>query len=215
VVISTLPPHHLSKIFNVEDLDENFQIASKRLTKAACISMFIGLDRPMREFASKDYPEKAFIWGPVVARSEEGFKGDIPIVGYDLTAVAPTCSPEGKYLYGFVTNVLAEEASDEAKSNLVIDRMFDFFDNAYPGWRSVCDFKMVLVNEGALLWRLPEDERADVVCENIDGLYFAGDSFGKHCSCGGTEGATQSALYCVEAITGLSLRSKMLGDILA
>lgn len=91
----------------------------------------------------------------------------------------------------------------------------EFRTSCYLGWRSVCDFKIVLINEGALLWRLPEDEHAHVVCKNFDGLYFAGDSFGKHCSCGGTEGATQSAVYCVEAITGLSLRSKMLGDILA
>ena len=214
-VINTIPPHLMSRVLPLEKLDEEFQIAAKRGTRASCISGYIAMDRPMVDFAPKKFDERAFMWGPVIAREEEGFKGDVPLVGVDLGAIAPTRCPEGKHLHAWVANVLAEEAADEDKVNLVIDRMQQYFDNAFPGWREACEFKMFVVNYGALLWRLPEDPHPDVVCKNIKGLYFAGDTFGKDCTCGGTEGATQSALYCAEAITGMQLREKILGEVLA
>ena len=215
IVINTIPPHKMSTVLPVDKLDEDFQIAAKRTTIASCISGYIAMDRPMMEFASKKFDERAFMWGPVIAKAEEGFKGDVPLVGVDLGSIAPTRCPEGKHLHAWVANVLKEEAEDEDKVNLVIDRMQEYFDNAFPGWRNSCEFKMFIVNYGALIWRLPGDPHPDVICKNIKGLYFAGDTYGKDCTCGGTEGATQSALYCVEAITGLSLREKFLGDVLA
>jgi hypothetical protein len=93
--------------------------------------------------------------------------------------------------------------------------MHDFWNHAFPGWRKACDWLLFLVNKGALIWRYPEDPHPDVVCKNIKGLYFAGENYGTDVSCQGIEGATQSALFCVEAISGLDLREKVLGDSLA
>lgn len=215
VVINTVPAHRIHSILPVEKLDNDYQIAAQRLLRASCISAYLAMDRPMAHFAPRKFEEKAFMWAPVIAKEAEGFKGDVPLVGINLGSVAPTRCPEGKYLHAWVANVLAEEAADKAKVNLVIDRMLEFWDNAFPGWRDACEFKMFIVNYGALLWRMPEDPHPDVVCNNIKGLYFAGDAYGKYCTCGGTEGAVQSALYAVEAITGLELREKILGVVLA
>ncbi len=215
IVINTLPPHRVSTIIPVEKLDEEFQIAAERTTKASCITTYIGMNRSIVDFALKPFDKRAFMWCPIVAKAEEGFRGDVPWVGVDLGAVAPTRCPEGKNLIAGVSNVLDVEARDPKKVDLVVDGMLNFYDNAFPGWRSATEFIMVLVNYGALMWRLPEDPHPDVVCKNVKGLYFAGDAYGKDCSCGGIEGATQSALYCVEAITGVSIREKVLGKVMA
>lgn len=214
-VICTVRAHEIPSILPVDQLDKEFQIAAERTIRAGCLSCYMAMDRSIVDFAPKQFNDDAFIWGPVLAKAEEGFRGDVPLVGVNLGAIAPTRSPEGKHLHAWVANLLAEESADPDKVNLVIDRMLEFWNQAFPGWREGCDWLMFLVNSGALIWRYPEDPHPGVVCKSIKGLYFAGENYGEDTNCQGIEGATQSALFCVEAITGLELREKVLGKTLA
>ncbi len=214
-VISTVRAHEIPNILPVDQLDKEFQIAAERTIRSGCLSCYMAMDRSIIDFAPRKFSDDAFMWGPVLAKAEEGFRGDVPLVGVNLGSIAPTRSPEGKHLHAWVANILAEEAADPAKVDLVIDRMLEFWNQAFPGWREACDWLMFLVNDGALIWRYPEDPHPDVICKNIKGLYFAGENYGLDTNCQGIEGATQSALFCVEAITGLELREKVLGKVLA
>ena len=214
-VVATVRAHEIPGILPIEQLDEAFQIAAKRTVRAGCLSCYMALDRSIIDFAPKKFGGKSFIWNPILARAEEGFRGDIPLVAVNLGAIAPTRAPEGKHLHAWVANLLADESADPSKVDLIIYRMHDFWNHAFPGWRKACDWLLFLVNKGALIWRYPEDPHPDVVCKNIKGLYFAGENYGTDVSCQGIEGATQSALFCVEAISGLDLREKVLGDSLA
>lgn len=214
-VITTVRPHEIPEVLPIEQLDEEYQIAAERSTRATCLSCYMGMDKSIVDFSLKPFNKRGFIWNPVIAKEEEGFRGDVPLVGVDLSEISPTRSPEGKHLIGWAANILDEEASDNGKVNLIIDRIHEFFNGAFPDWRSATDWILFIVNHGALIWRKPEDPHPDVTSRKIKGLYFAGESYGKDTSCQGTEGAIQSALFCVENITGNSYRKEMLGDILA
>ncbi|MEN8906852.1 MAG: FAD-dependent oxidoreductase [Clostridiales bacterium] len=214
-VICTVRPHEIPEILPIELLDEEYQIAAERSTKSTCLSCYMGMNKSITDFALKPFNKRGFIWNPIIAKEEEGFKGDVPLVGVDVSAIAPTRSPEGKHLIGWAANIHNDEATDKKKVNLIIDRILEFFDTAFPDWKSATDWTMFIINHGALIWRLPEDTHPDVISRNIKGLYFAGESYGKDTSCQGTEGAVQSALFCVESITGNSYRKEILGDIMA
>ncbi len=43
------------------------------------------------------------------------------------------------------------------------------------------------VGDTCILWRHPEDEWVDVKCPTVEGLYFAGDTYGKRTNEGGVE----------------------------
>ena len=77
-----------------------------------------------------------------------------------------------------------------------------FADTVFPGWRKSLDQVLFTIGDTCILWRRPEDEWVDVKCPTIEGLYFAGDTYGKRTNEGGIEGATHSAFICANAITG-------------
>jgi hypothetical protein len=119
-----------------------------------------------------------------------------------MSTMAPTTAPEGKHLAGMASSILAEEAHDKNKVNIVIDRMLKFADTAFSGWRKSLDFMLFTVGDTCILWRHPEDEWVDARCPTVEGLYFAGDTYGKRLNEGGIEGAAHSAFICASAITG-------------
>lgn len=100
------------------------------------------------------------------------------------------------------SSILAEEAHDKEKVNIVIDRILQFSEHAFPGYREALEWVLFTVGDTCILWRHPEDEWVDVTCPTVEGLYFAGDTYGKRLNEGGVEGATHSGFVCAGAITG-------------
>jgi hypothetical protein len=103
---------------------------------------------------------------------------------------------------GMASSILDSEAHDKKKVNIVIDRMLKFLDTAFQGWRKSVEWMLFTVGDTCILWRHPEDEWVDVKCPTIEGLYFAGDTYGKRINEGGIEGAAHSAFMCAGAVTG-------------
>jgi hypothetical protein len=100
------------------------------------------------------------------------------------------------------SSILATEAHDKKKTDIVIQRILKFLDRGFPGWRKSLDWMLFTAGDTCILWRHPEDEWVDVKCPTVEGLYFAGDTYGKRLNEGGIEGAVHSGFICASAITG-------------
>lgn len=202
-VVCTLPPRTLLKLLPENVLPEDLRRAMERTINTAMVSWQFGLRKPLEAFSKVKIDPKSFLHAPVLISEEEGlFRGNVPLDGFTLSNCAPTVAPEGKYLAVICSSILDNEAKDRNKVNIVTDRMLKFMDNTFPGYKQELDWMLSTVSHTALCWRYPEDEKPDVTCPNIEGLYFAGDAYGKRCNEGGIEAASHSGVVCAEAITG-------------
>lgn len=204
VVVCTAPPDRLLDIVPDGALSEDLADRLKSTTKAGCITIWLGMDKPLTGFTTTPINPRSFFVAPVIATSEEGFQGNVPIVGVDVSSIAPTMAPEGKHLGVMVANVLGPETRDNSKVNLVVERMLRFADAAFPNYQSAVNWQIVVITENALCWRKPKDKKPDVTCDTVDGLYFAGDAYGERANTGGIEAACHSGILCAGAISKMN-----------
>jgi phytoene dehydrogenase-like protein len=203
VIICTAPPKALLKILPESLLPEDFVRLSKRIIHTSMVAGQFGMTKPLNAFCELKVDPRSFYHTSMLIPESEGlFRGHVPLDIVAMSAMAPTTAPEGKHLMGMASSILAEEAHDKKKVDTVITRMLKFADTAFPGWRKSLEFKFFTVGDTCILWRHPEDEWVDVKCPTIEGLYFAGDTYGKRLNEGGIEGAAHSAFICATAITG-------------
>ncbi|MCK4786463.1 MAG: FAD-dependent oxidoreductase [Desulfobacteraceae bacterium] len=204
VVVSTVPPRAMPKLLPGGVLPSDFEKAVERTINAGMVVGQFGLTKPLEAFCKIEVDPRSFYHTSILIPENEGFRGNVPLDGFTVSNIAPTMAPEGKYLAVMGGSVLDYEAHDKKKVDRVIDRILEFSDVAFPGWRSALEWMIFTVTETALCWRQPEDSKPDVVCPSVEGLYFAGDAFGKRCNEGGIEAASHSGLVCAGAITGKS-----------
>ncbi len=204
VVICTAPPDRLLEIVPQEALSQDLFVRLKNTTKAGCITIWLGMNKPLTGFTETPINLRSFFVAPVIATAEEGFQGNVPLVGVDISSIAPTMAPEGKYLGVMVANILGPETRDKDKVSLIIQRMLDFADKAFPNYTSAVNWRIVAITETALCWRKPEDKKPENVCSTVKGLYFAGDAYGEKANTGGIEAACHSGILCANEITGMN-----------
>jgi phytoene dehydrogenase-like protein len=203
VVICTAPPKALLKILPESILPTDFVRLSKRIIHTSMVAGQFGMTKPLSAFCELKVDPRSFYHTSMLIPESEGlFRGHVPLDVVAMSAMAPTTAPEGKHMMGMASSILAEEAHDKKKVDIVIDRMLKFADTAFPGWRRSLEFMLFTVGDTCILWRHPEDEWVDVKCPTIEGLYFAGDTYGKRVNEGGIEGAAHSGFICASAITG-------------
>jgi phytoene dehydrogenase-like protein len=203
VVVCTVPPKILLKILPENMLPADFVKLTKNIIHTSMVAGQFGMSKPLSTFCELDVDPRSFYHTSMLIPESEGlFRGNVPLDIVSMSTMAPTTAPEGKHLAGMASSILAEEAHDKNKVNIVIDRMLKFADTAFSGWRKSLDFMLFTVGDTCILWRHPEDEWVDVRCPTVEGLYFAGDTYGKRLNEGGIEGAAHSAFICASAITG-------------
>jgi monoamine oxidase len=204
VVICTLPPKPLLKLIPESILPTEFVRLAKNIIHTAMVAGQFGTTRPFSDFSTiKTNPRSFYHTSMLIPESEGLFRGNVPLDALTISAIAPTTAPEGKHLLGFASSILAEEAHDKKKVNIVIDRILEFFDRVFPGWRGSLEFMFWTVGDTCILWRHPEDDWVDVKCPTVEGLYFAGDTYGKRLNEGGIEGAAHSGFICAGEIAGV------------
>ncbi len=202
-VICTLPPKVLLKLIPENLLPPDFVRLTKKIIHTSMVAAQIGMTKPLHEFCELEVDPRSFYHTSMLIPESEGlFRGNVPLDIVAMSAIAPTSAPEGKHLMGMASSILDSEAHDKKKVNIVIDRMLKFVDTAFRGWRKSVEWMLFTVGDTCILWRHPEDEWVDVKCPTIEGLYFAGDTYGKRINEGGIEGAAHSAFICAGAITG-------------
>ena len=203
IVVCTAPPKALFKIIPESILPENFVRLTKKIIHTAMVAGMFGMKKPISSFCEiKVNPKSLYHTSVLIPESEGLFQGNIPLDAVAMSAIAPTTAPEGKHTWGMASSILDTEAHDEKKVNILIDRMLQFADKAFKGWRKSMEWMLFTIGDTCILWRHPEDEWVDVKCPTVEGLYFAGDTYGKRLNEGGVEGATHSAFICASAITG-------------
>jgi monoamine oxidase len=203
IVVCTLPPKALLKLIPERLLPAEFVGLTKKIIHTSMVAAQFGMTKPLYTFCKLEVDPRSFYHTSLLIPESEGlFRGNVPLDVVALSAMAPTTAPEGKHLAGMASSILAEEAHDKKKVDIVIDRMLQFFDSAFAGWRDALEFMYFTVGDTCILWRHPEDEWVDVQCPTVEGLYFAGDTYGKRLNEGGIEGAAHSAFICAGAITG-------------
>jgi len=203
LVVCTLPPKALLKLIPENLLPAEFVRLTKRIIHTSMVAGQFGMTKPLHEFCELEVDPRSFYHTSMLIPESEGlFRGHVPLDIVAMSAMAPTTAPEGKHLMGMASSILDSEAHDKKKVNIVIDRMLKFADTAFPGWRKSLEWMLFTVGDTCILWRHPEDEWVDVKCPTVEGLYFAGDTYGKRLNEGGIEGAAHSAFICAKAITG-------------
>jgi monoamine oxidase len=203
VVVCTAAPKDLLKLIPENLLPSDFVRLTKKIIHTSMVAGQFGMTRPLADFcAVKADPRSFYHTSWLIPESEGLFQGNVPLDIGMMSAMAPTTAPEGKHLALMASSILDEEAHDPKKVDIVIDRILKFSDTVFPGWRNSLDFSLFTVGDTCILWRHPEDEWVDVKCETVDGLYFAGDTYGKRTNEGGIEGATHSGFICASAISG-------------
>jgi len=202
-VICTVPPKVLLKLIPENLLPPDFVNLTKKIIHTSMVAAQIGMTKPLHEFCELKVDPRSFYHTSMLIPESEGlFRGNVPLDIVAMSAIAPTSAPEGKHLMGMASSILDSEAHDKKKVNIVIDRMLKFLDTAFQGWRKSVEWMLFTVGDTCILWRHPEDEWVDVKCPTIEGLYFAGDTYGKRINEGGIEGAAHSAFMCAGAVTG-------------
>jgi phytoene dehydrogenase-like protein len=202
VVVCTVPPKVLLKIVPEKLLPSDFVKLTKSVIHTSMVAAQFGMTKPLSSFCDVEVDPRSFYHTSMLIPESEGlFQGNVPLDVVSMSTMAPTTAPEGKHLAGMASSILAEEAHDKKKVNIVIDRMLKFADTAFSGWRKSLEFMLFTVGDTCILWRHPEDEWVDVK-STVEGLYFAGDTYGKRLNEGGIEGAAHSAFICAGAITG-------------
>jgi phytoene dehydrogenase-like protein len=203
VVVCTVPPKVLLKIIPESLLPSVFVKLTKNIIHTSMVAGQFGMTKPLSTFCELEVDPRSFYHTSMLIPESEGlFRGNVPLDVVSMSTMAPTTAPEGKHLTGMASSILAEEAHDKKKVDIVIDRMLKFADTAFRGWRKSLEFMLFTVGDTCILWRHPEDEWVDVKCPTIEGLYFAGDTYGKRLNEGGIEGAAHSGFICAGAITG-------------
>ena len=203
IVICTAPPKELLKLIPENLLPEEFVRLTKKIIHTAMVAGQFGMKQPLNDFCGfKTDPRCFYHTSMLIPESEGLFRGNVPLDIGTMSNIAPTSAPEGKHMALMASSILGEEANDKKKVDIVIDRILKFSDHAFPGWRKALEWMLFTVGNTCILWRHPEDEWVDVKCPTIEGLYFAGDTYGKRLNEGGVEGATHSGFICAGKITG-------------
>lgn len=203
LVVCTAPPKALLKILPESVLPADFVRLTKKVIHTSMVAGQFGMSKPVNAFCELRVDPRTFYHtSMLIPESEGGFRGNVPLDIVAMSSIAPTTAPEGKHLLGMASSILDTEAHDKKKVDRVIDRILEFADTVFPGWRESLEFMFFTVGDTCILWRHPEDEWVDVKCPTIEGLFFAGDTYGKRLNEGGIEGATHSGFICASAITG-------------
>ncbi len=206
-VICTIPPKYMFQVIPKEAYPaDHVETVRTEFWGAGLLSAYIGLKRDV--WADYGIAESSFIYMPRII--EEGYIGAVDMVMAVMTPWGGKRAPEGRRDFCFSTALTDKEMRDPAKVRKVTDWCDEWFRNTFPTWEEDMEFCIWTPSPEAYgTWRPVGEERPDVVSEYVEGLYFAGDQYGKRLWGGGVDGAALSAVLCVDAMTGTNLEDEV------
>lgn len=206
-VICTLPPKHIFSVLPREHFPADWvNLLEQKFWGAGLLSAYIGLKRDI--WKEKGIDERSFIYMPGVIRGE-GYLGDVDIVIWGMGACAKR-APAGKRTFEFSVALTDKEMRDPQKVKRVTDWCDNWFKRTFPTWKDDMEFCIWTPSPEAYgLWRPIGAERPDVKSAHVEGLYFAGDQYGRRMWGGGVDGASLSATMCVDSLLGTKLEEEI------
>lgn len=204
-VICTIPPKYIFRVLPRSAFPADWvNLLEKKFWGAGLLTGWYGMKRA--QFPDAGIEEGSFVYMPGITRPDEGFIGVVDMVMSDFTAWGDGNSirgPVGKREYLFSTALTDEEMRNPDRVNRVVELCEAWAKQTFPHWEEDCEFCIWTPSPEAYgLWRPVGTDRPDVKSEHVEGLYFAGDQYGKRLWGGGVDGAALSAVMCVDAIKG-------------
>jgi hypothetical protein len=213
-VVCTIPPKYIFRVLpRAAFPGEWVELLERKFWGAGLLTGWCGTKRSM--MPDIGLAEGSFVFMPGVIRGE-GYIGAVDMVMCDFTAWGGGTSrrgPAGKREYLFSTALTDEEMRNPDRVNRVINLCEDWARSAFPTWDEDCEFILWTPSPEAYgLWRPVGEDRPDVKSPWVQGLYFAGDQYGKRLWGGGVDGASLSAVMCVDAMTGSRLEEQVMPE---
>lgn len=203
-VICTIPPKYMFKVLPKRHFPADYvNLLEKKFWGAGLLTGWYGMKRA--QFPDAGIDESSFVYMPGITNEDEGFIGVVDMVMCDFTAWGGGSAkrgPAGKREYLFSTALTDEEMRNPDRVNRVIQLCEDWAKRTFPNWDQDKEFCIWTPSPEAYgLWRPIGTDRPDVKSPHVQGLYFAGDQYGKRLWGGGVDGASLSAVMCVDQIT--------------
>jgi prolycopene isomerase len=204
-VICTVPPKYMFRVLPREHFPADYvELLEKKYWGAGLLTGWVGTTRSMMPDIGLE--EGSFIYMPGITAPDEGFIGVVDMVMCDFTAFGGGTAkrgPPGKREYLFSTALTDVEMRNPERVGRVVELCEAWAKRTFPNWERDVEFILWTPGPEAYgLWRPIGEERPDVKSPHLEGLYFAGDQYGKRLWGGGVDGASLSAVMCVDAITG-------------
>lgn len=211
-VICTMPPKYIFRVLPRQHFPAEWvELLERRFWGAGLLTGWCGMKRSV--LPDIGLQEGSFVYMPGVIR-DEGYIGAVDMVMCDFTAWGEGSArrgPPGKREYLFSTALTDEEMRNPDRVNRVIELCERWARDTFPTWEQDCEFIIwTPAPEAYGLWRPVGVERPDVRSPHVEGLYFAGDQYGKRLWGGGVDGASLSAVLCVDAMQGTRLEEEIM-----
>jgi phytoene dehydrogenase-like protein len=214
-VICTIPPKYVFRVLPKKWFPADWvTLLEQKFWGAGLLTGYFGMKRS--QFPDIGIEEGSFVYMPGITTPDEGFIGVVDMVMCDFTAWGDGTAqraPEGKREYLFSTALTDDEMRNPDKVNRVIELCEAWARRTFPTWDHDLEFGMWTPSPEAYgLWRPVGEDRPDVKSPDVEGLYFAGDQYGRRLWGGGVDGASLSAVMCVDAMMGTDLESEIMPD---
>ena len=212
-IICTIPAKYIFKVLPRQSFPAEFvSLLEKKFWGAGLLTGWYGMKRA--QFPDAGISEGSFVYMPGVTRPDEGFIGVVDMVMSDFTAWGDGTAkrgPKGKREYLFSTALTDEEMRNPDRVNRVVQICEDWARRTFPHWDEDREFCIWTPGPEAYgVWRPVGSDRPDVKSPHVKDLYFAGDQYGKRLWGGGVDGASLSAVMCVDAIKGGTLEEQIM-----
>ena len=213
-VVCTVPPKYVFKILPKDQFPRVWvETLESKFWGAGLLTGWGGFKRAIWRDVGLD--ERSFIYMPGVIRGE-GYIGAVDMVMGEFTAWGDHTAkrgPAGKHDFVFSTALTDKEMRDPNRVGRVVELCETWARATFPTWDQDLEFLIWTPSPEAYgLWRPIGMERPDVKWPWVEGLYFAGDQYGRRLWGGGVDGASLSGVMCVDAMMGTSYEEEIFPD---
>ncbi len=210
-VICTIPPKHIFRVLPKDPFPADWvELLETKFWGAGLLTGWAGTRRSLWQDIGLD--DRSFVYMPGVIKGE-GYIGAVDMVMCEFTAWGDRTAkraPEGKYEFLFSTALTDKEMRNPQRVNRVIDLCEAWARATFPTWDEDVEFIIwTPAPEAYGLWRPVGEERPDVESPWVEGLYFAGDQYGRRMWGGGVDGASLSAVLCVDRMMGTNFEEQI------
>ncbi len=205
-VICTIPPKYIFNVLPKESFPADWvDLLEKKFWGAGLLTGWVGTKRRLWQDIGID--DRSFVYMPGMIR-EEGYIGAVDMVMCEFDSWGNRTAkraPEGKHEFLFSTALTDKEMRNKDKVNRIVDLCEKWARAMFPTWDEDVEFILWSPAPDAYgLWRPVGEDRPDVQSPWVQGLYFAGDQYGRRLWGGGVDGASLSAVLCVDKMMGAS-----------
>lgn len=184
IVVVDIPAQELFTVLDEELFSKDFVEKCRSIIPTAGVSIDYGLKEKLSELNGMILSSDPFTMSKFTSN------------------IDPTVAPEGKQLYTIFQPTPVDVVSDKEKSDEVIENIEKLLNEMFPGfsnkvqWKRAVKWRMV---DGAIPFITQHrNKRPSVKSDEIEGLYFTGDTYNGPGT--GGEIAHASAELCIRAI---------------